>query len=105
MKMAQTIKAHVENLAAALLTGQSPYAATSELGGKLDDVLHGKLAGGSGTGGAARTGSEARSAIASIFRRSSRRKPLASHSMKSRNPWKCPRFPGVAMMYKCFSGR
>ena len=45
MKTARTIKAHVENLAAALLAGHSPAPETSEWVGSRDDVLYGKLAG------------------------------------------------------------
>jgi len=44
MKTARTVKAHVENLAAALLGGHAPAPETSEWVGSRDDVLYGKLA-------------------------------------------------------------
>jgi len=44
MKTARTVKAHVENLAAALLAGHAPAPETSEWVGSRDDVLYGKLA-------------------------------------------------------------
>ncbi len=44
MKTARTVKAHVENLAAALLAGHAPAPETSEWVGSRDDVFYGKLA-------------------------------------------------------------
>ena len=44
MKTARTVKAHVEDLAAALLGGHAPYPETSEWVGSRDDVMYGKLA-------------------------------------------------------------
>jgi integrase len=44
MKTARTVKAHVENLAAAVLGGHAPDPETSEWVGSRDDVLYGKLA-------------------------------------------------------------
>lgn len=43
MKSARTVKAHVENLAAALLQGNDPDPETSAWVGSRDDVMYGKL--------------------------------------------------------------
>ena len=44
MKTARTVKAHVENLVAAILGGHAPDPDTSAWVGSRDDVLYGKLA-------------------------------------------------------------